>query len=232
MSDVPTVKALVPMRERSERVPGKNFRELCGRPLFAWILETLMSSRRVEEVVVNTDSERIARGVESMGARVLWRPESLRGRMINIRPLLEHDLNHVEGTHFLQTHSTNPLVRLATIDRAIDAYFSASDNDCLFSVTPHQARFFSVDGTPINHDPMVLERTQDLSPLFEENSCIYLFSRSVFERFQHRIGERPLLFPMDPLEAVDIDDESDFILAEALTKIRLDIRSGVVGGAT
>lgn len=221
MREPQKVKALVPMRETSERVPGKNYRQLCGRPLYSWIIDTLMRSDWVDEVIVNTDSETIARGVESQGARVLWRPESLRGRMVNIRPLIGYDLSQVGGDDFLQTHSTNPLLRTETVDRAVQAYFADGPHDCLFTVTSHQARFYYHDGRPVNHDPAVLKRTQDLPPLLEENSCVYLFSRSVYDRFQHRIGERPLFMPMDPLEAVDIDEESDFALAEALMRSRL-----------
>ncbi len=210
------------MRETSERVPGKNYRDLCGKPLFAWILETLNLSRYIEEVVVNTDSERIARGVESLGARVLWRPESLRGSMVDIRPLIEHDLAKLPGDLFLQTHSTNPLLTTETVDSAIEAFDSQTDRDSLFTVTRHQGRFFDESGGPINHDPFKLERTQDLSPLLEENSCLYLFTRDVFRQYGHRIGGSPMLFPIDPLEAVDIDEEEDFLLAEALMSRRLE----------
>jgi N-acylneuraminate cytidylyltransferase len=64
-------------------------------------------------------------------------------------------------------------------------------------------------------------RTQDLEPILEENSCVYVFPRATFERRGHRLGARPLMLPMDPLDAVDIDEPHDFEIAEAIMRLRL-----------
>ena len=68
----------------------------------------------------------------------------------------------------------------------------------------------------MNHDPQVLLRTQDLPPLFEENSCLYLFERESFLVRANRIGEKPVMFEVDSMEALDIDEELDFALADCL----------------
>ena len=93
----------------------------------------------------------------------------------------------------------------------------ADNHDSLFSVTRWQTRLYGADGTPINHDPDVLLRTQDLPPVYEENSNLYLFTADQIAAGR-RIGDRPILFEIHPLEAVDIDDEHDFVLAEALDR--------------
>jgi CMP-N-acetylneuraminic acid synthetase len=213
--------ALVPMKHESERVPGKNLRALCGRPLFHWILETLKASRFVREILVNTDSAEIARdAADNFGARILPRPDHLLGHMVGIKPLIEYDMSQAEGEYFLQTHSTNPLLRTETVDRAVEAFLADGDHDSLFTVTPVQSRFYWADGKPVNHDPENLVRTQDLAPVYEENSCLYLFTRSGFLENQHRIGKRPILFPIPAEEAVDIDEPTDFIVADAVMKAR------------
>ena len=89
----------------------------------------------------------------------------------------------------------------------------------MFSVTRFQTRFDDENGEALNHDPSVLIKTQDLPVLYEENSCIYLFTKEVFERNKMRIGEKPILFEIDQLEAIDIDVEEEFVLAEKLHKI-------------
>ncbi len=132
--------------------------------------------------------------------------------------IIAYDLIQLEGDHFLQTHSTNPLLTSATLDRAIETYFSNLDEyDSLFSVTRLQTRMYWQDGSPVNHNRNELIRTQDLPPIFEENSNFYIFSK---ESFQHagnnRIGFKPQLFEIDKLEAIDIDDLQDFELAEML----------------
>lgn len=210
------------MKAHSERVPNKNVRVLAGKPLFHWILEALNSAEFVDEIVVNTDSERIAREVESLfGATVLWRPDHLLGDMVGIQPLLEWDLEHTTGDLYLQTHSTNPLLKATTIDSLIADFTSQHDHDSLFTVTPLHTRLYTADGVPLNHDPDNMLRTQDLEPVLEENSCAYVFRRETFYRTGHRLGSRPMMWRMDPMEAVDIDEEVDFGYAEVLMQRRL-----------
>jgi CMP-N-acetylneuraminic acid synthetase len=201
------------MRHTSERVPGKNYRELGGKPLFHHIVDTLMSVDAVSQIVIDTDSRRIsADAAESFpDLKVLSRPSELLGGDVPMNSILEYDVQQVPGDYYLQTHSTNPLLRPATVERAISAFLSSRDQyDSLFTVTPLQTRLWTLEGQALNHDPRVLIRTQDLKPVYEENSCLYLFTAETLLRTGNRIGERPLLFPIDPHEAMDIDDEYDW----------------------
>ncbi len=219
--------ALVPMKGHSERVPDKNIRPLAGQPTCYWILQALRDSVHVETIVVNTDSDVIMSMVADRFPEVviLERPKSLRGDMVPIQPLIEHDLSMMDGDLYLQTHATNPLVTATTIDTAIRAFTGQAEHDSLFSVTPLHTRFYWPDGRPVNHDPDILLRTQDMEPIYEENSCIYIFSREVFERRKHRLGDNPMLYPMEPGEAVDIDEPLDFLIAETLMSDRLNRES-------
>jgi len=109
------------------------------------------------------------------------------------------------------------LLRPDTILRAVDAFFSNYPAfDSLFSVTRLQTRLWNQKGRPLNHDPDVLLRTQDLPPVYEENSNLYLFNRDSLEKRRNRLGHRPLMFEIDRLEAWDIDEELDFAVAEFL----------------
>ena len=90
------------------------------------------------------------------------------------------------------------------------------------SVTAIQSRFFFADGRPVNHDPSVLVRTQDLEPLLEENSNIYICATQQIIQTGLRVGKKPLLFRVEAAEAVDIDDEFDFRIAELLLEQRHD----------
>jgi CMP-N-acetylneuraminic acid synthetase len=128
------------------------------------------------------------------------------------------------GEHFLQTHSTNPLLSTETIDKGVELYFHNLEiYDSLFTVTRHNARFYWSDGRPINHDPQELIRTQDLPPILEENSNLYIFSRESFKQSDNRrIGLRPYLFEVSKFEAIDIDEEEDFLLAELLCQAKLN----------
>jgi CMP-N-acetylneuraminic acid synthetase len=214
---IPAVKALVPMRANSVRVPNKNIRDLAGKPCFHWIVSALLNSKYIDEVIINTDSEEISKSArDHFDVTVLERPDFLKGYDISIQPLIEYDLSQTTGTYYLQTHSTNPLVTTETIDKAIEAFFSQSEHDTLFSVTEVKQRFYWPDGRGVNHDPAVLIPTQNLEPIYHENSCFYIFSRETNMKTKTRLGSNPMMFPIDRLESADIDDMEDFYWAEFL----------------
>ncbi len=216
-------KALLPMKGHSKRVPNKNLRAFCGKPLYHWIMQTLLLSPYIEMVYVDTDADAIANDVfENFPERVeiIRRPSAICGDFVSMNVIIEHDLSQIQGDYYLQTHSTNPLLRTETINRAIEQFKSASGHDSLFGVNRIQTRLYDQGGKPLNHDSAVMLRSQDLPPIYEENSNLYLFSRSSFYKKKLRIGDKPILFEIPKLEAVDIDEEADFQLAEQICKSR------------
>ena len=218
-----SIAAIVPMRHNSERVKGKNYRPLGGIPLFAHIVRTLLDCPSISQVVVDTDSPTIKKRVakEFDGVLVIDRPKGLRSGDTPMNDVLLHTIQHVDADLYLQTHSTNPLLTVESIETAIAKFRAAGGrNDSLFSVTRLQQRLWDAMGQPINHDPAVLMRTQDLTPIYVENSCLYLFSKSSLQASGNRIGKSPMMFEIDKLEAHDIDDEADFALAEMLYQRR------------
>jgi len=213
------IAALVPMRHDSQRVPGKNYRMLAGHPLYSYILETLLACPEISTVVVDTDSPVIQKGVRQHypTVQVLDRPEHLRSGEVPMNEVLLHDTSLVEAEFYLQTHSTNPLLRHETISRAIQAITSQYPTfDSLFSVTRLQTRLWDALGRAVNHNPAILLRTQDLPPIYEENSCLYIFTRQTLLQRRNRLGERPLMFEIDLSEAWDIDEEIDFLITDLL----------------
>lgn len=220
------IVALVPMRHHSERVPGKNYRLLAGKPLFHHILDTLLQCPEITRIAVDTDSPVIIEGLSQHYPQVvvIERPEHLRADTVAMNEVLLHDTAQLPADLYLQTHSTNPLLRPQTISAAIrtlvDQYPAY---DSLFSVTRMQSRLWDALSRPVNHNPAILLRTQDLPPIYEENSCIYLFNRHTLVQRRNRLGDRPYLFEIPAAEAWDIDEELDFqitdlILSKSLVK--------------
>jgi len=218
----PKIAAIVPMRHNSERVPEKNYRLFSGLPLYHYIINTLIEVPLISEIMIDTDSPFIMEdaGRNFPGVKVVKRPEELCGGEVSMNRVLFHDVAQIKADWYLQTHSTNPLLRPGTVTRAIETFLSKiPECDSLFSVTRVQTRFWDANGKAVNHDPNVLLRTQDLPPLFEENSNLYIFNRLNLEARRNRIGFRPLMFEVDKIEATDIDEELDFTVAELLYKI-------------
>ena len=219
------IAALVPMRHHSQRVVGKNFRPLAGMPLYQHIITSLLACSEISQVVVDTDSPEIQSGLQHKFPQVvvIERPEHLRADTVPMNEILIHDTSLVEADLFLQTHSTNPLLRSETISRAIQALVSSYPAyDSLFSVTRLQTRLWDQLGRAINHNPAVLLQTQDLPPIYEENSCIYIFTRHNLLLRRNRLGERPMMFEIDADEAWDIDEELDFLICDLLVRQRAE----------
>ncbi len=215
--------ALVPMRHHSQRIPGKNYRPLAGKPLFHHIIETLLAVPEIETVMVDTDSEPVMDGVRRFfpTVKLIQRPDHLRADDVPMNDILLHDTAQVQADFYLQTHSTNPLLKPETVSNGIQKFFSEYPKyDSLFSVTRLQTRLYFQDGRAINHNPLELIQTQDLPPVYEENSCLYLFTRENLERKHHRIGDAPLMFEIDADEAWDIDEELDFEITDFLMRKR------------
>jgi CMP-N-acetylneuraminic acid synthetase len=211
--------AIVPMRHHSQRVPGKNYRPLAGKPLFHHIIEALLIVPEIDEIVVDTDSEPVMDDLSRHfpHVKIINRPEHLRPDNIPMNDILIYDTDQVQADFYLQTHSTNPLLKSETVSRAIKTFQAGyPTRDSLFSVTRLQTRLYDQHGRAINHDPAILIQTQDLPPVFEENSCLYIFARENLIKWHHRIGESPMMFEIDAAEAWDIDEELDFEICDFL----------------
>lgn len=217
--------ALLPMKAHSERVSRKNFRDFAGKPLFRWILDSLLSVDLIDQVVINTDAREILGefGINDETERVLIRdrPAAICGDMVSMNLVIEDDVRNVPACTYLMTHTTNPLLSPNTISSAINHYQQSAqgeNHDSLFTVNKIQTRFYREDGSAVNHDPDNLIRTQDLEPWFEENSNLYIFSGKSFEKTNARIGEKPVMFETPNLESYDIDDQDDWNLAELIAQ--------------
>jgi CMP-N-acetylneuraminic acid synthetase len=215
--------ALVPMRHHSQRVHGKNYRQIAGKPLYAHIIETLLSCREISQVVVDTDSPVVMQGLQENYPDVLVidRPGNLRADAVPMNEILTYDTSQFPADFYLQTHSTNPLLTQESVSRSVQIFLESWPvYDSLFSVTRLQTRLWDQLGRAINHNPAVLLQTQDLPPVFEENSCLYIFTRENLIRRRNRLGDRPLMFEIPAQEAWDIDDELDFSVVSHLLEMQ------------
>lgn len=214
--------ALLPIKGNSERVKGKNVKPFAGKPLFQWVLGTLLEVDEIDQVVINTDAPQFLKDhglVESDRVVLRDRKPEICGDFVSMNLVLADDVANVAADRYVMTHTTNPLMRAATIRRALaryDAALAAGEGDSLFSVNHFQTRFYREDLSPVNHDPSKLLRTQDLEPWFEENSNLYIFSRDSFGATSARIGAKPVMFATPKIESADIDGPEEWEVAEAL----------------
>ncbi len=214
--------ALLPMKAHSARVSGKNFRSFAGKPLFRWILDSLLATPEVELIVINTDARSILAEhglVDSERILIRDRKPEICGDFVSMNLVLADDIAAIDSREYLMTHTTNPLLSPKSIQEALAKYHAGQadgSGDSLFTVNFFQTRFYRADASAVNHDPNNLIRTQDLEPWYEENSNLYIFNRESFAKTKARIGAKPMMYVTPRIESMDIDDQEGWDIAETL----------------
>lgn len=216
------VVALLPMKANSERVKGKNFKDFCGKPLFLWMLDTLLSVDEIDYVIINTDARDILASnglLDTDRIQIRDRREEICGDMVSMNLVIKDDVLNVDSDIYLMTHTTNPLLSKASVKKAITQFkveLKSGLADSLFTVNKVQERFYDSSSHPINHDPNNLLRTQDLEPWYQENSNMYLFTKKSFLKNNARIGSKPIMLETDYYESTDIDTPDDWDRGEVM----------------
>lgn len=218
--------AMIPARGGSKGLPRKNVRPFCGKPLIAWAIEAAREARSVGRVVVSTDDPEIAAVSERFGALVVRRPKELSHDTAPSEAALLHALSELGVSRgalaFLQC--TSPLVlpedvdgTLALLSRADSAFTAAPTHRFLWNATPHGAE-------PVGHDASHRPMRQQLTSRYVEVGAVYAMDIQGFLRARHRFFGRIELYPIPAERSLEIDDETDFLLAEALMRRRLQER--------
>ena len=229
------VVALLPMKAHSSRVPGKNFRELCGKPLYRWILDTMLDIDEIDHIVINTDARDL---LEKSGiptnSKILIRdrPKAICGDQVSMNRVIQDDIKNIESQVYLMTHTTNPFLTGNTIKKALSLFGVNSRSnkiDSIFSVNKLQTRFYNSQCIPINHDLKNLIPTQELEPYYEENSNLYVFSETSFNASSARIGKNPMMIESCKIESLDIDTPEDWEMAELIARSLINGKKEING---
>lgn len=206
------VIAFVPIRLNSKRVVGKNILELGGKPLLAYIFETLLRVKRIDEVYAFCSSDSILPMLPE-GVRFLRRAESLDSDTTLGREIYEAFVSSIKADVYVLAHTTSPFIKEQTIEHAVQMVTSGG-HDSSFSALKFQT-FSWFKGEPLNYSLHFVPRTQDIEPVFIETSSFYIFKRELWQDSQRRIGDKPYLQIVDQIEGLDIDHPEDFEVARA-----------------
>jgi|TARA_Y100000310_G_C20593104_1_gene769120 N-acylneuraminate cytidylyltransferase len=206
------VVAIIPIKAKSKRVKSKNFRLLCGKPLYEFFLEKL-SDHPFDELLIDTDSEEIAQYCNRNGFSIIERKPELASDSANGNDLLLYHAQIIDADIYFQLFITSPFLKEETISKAYDILTQDQDYDSLFTATKIYSWFWFVN-EPVNYDPKILPRSQDAAPIIRETTALYAIRKEALLEYKCRIGQRPFMLFVDEIEAIDIDTEFDFSLAE------------------
>ena len=208
------IVAVVPMKLNNERLPNKNtlsFKN--GKPLCNYILDTLLAVKGIHETYVYCSDDRIIPYLPN-NVRYLKRSSELDSSTTSMNEVLKAFAVDVHSDIYILAHATAPFILPISIEEALFRVISG-ENDSAFSVIQLN-EFLWTDKGPLNYDLANIPRTQDLPRMFAETSGFYIFRRGLLEAHNRRIGFNPYKCFVDKIQAIDIDDKHDFILADAI----------------
>jgi CMP-N-acetylneuraminic acid synthetase len=208
------ISAIVPIKRESQRIPDKNFKIINKKPLFFWVISSLSKSDYIDEIVINCDDsyteEKLSEYFDFL--KFVYRPKNLIGNEISMNKIISSTLDGCKNNSIFQTHTTNPLLSVKTINSAIKQHID--NNVDYFAVTKLHERLYDKNVNPINHEINKLIQTQDLEPFYHENSGFYVFSKNNFRKNNNRISSNSKFYETYFPENIDIDDKRDFEIAE------------------
>ena len=208
------VVAIIPIKEMSKRVKSKNFRSFCGEPLYRYFMKKLIDSP-FDEIFIDTDSDEISEYATGMGWKVIKRVPELAADSANGNDLLVYEANMIDAEIYFQLFITAPLLKPQTVNKAYKIMTSKMEYDSLFTATEIYSWFW-YNSKPVNYDPKVLPRSQDATPIIRETTGLYAIRRDALLKNKCRIGENPYMLYVGEMEAMDIDTEQDFRVAEII----------------
>ena len=212
------IVAIMPIKLKNERCPGKNIRLLGNKPLLQYELDSLKETGLCNEINVYCSDEAVVPFLPE-GVNFLKRQKELDLPTSNFTQIFSCFMAEKDSDIYVYAHATAPFVTVDTMKQCISAVISG-EYDSAFCAVKLQDYLWQ-DGKPLNFDATNVPRTQDLKPIYQETSGVYVFTKEVFEKYKCRIGMKPFIKEVSFREAVDIDNPEDFDLAEIMLNVKL-----------
>lgn len=212
-SQMVKIVAIMPIKLKNERLPGKNTKRLGNKPLLLYELETLLQIKEIDSINVYCSSAEICKYLPE-GVRFIERPVFLDLPEANFTQIFKEFMREVIADVYVYAHATAPFISVHTVKECILAVVSGK-YDSAFCAERIQD-FLWLDGEPLNFDACNVPRSQDLKPIYRETSGVYVFRKEVFTQYGRRVGKRPFVKEVSFREAVDINNLEDFRLAQII----------------
>lgn len=212
------IVAVMPIKLINERCPGKNTRMLGNKPLLQHELDNLKETGLCDSINVYCSDEAVVPFLPN-GVNFVKRPEYLDLPTSNFNQIFDSFMAETDADIYVYAHATAPFITAKTMTECIKAVVSG-EFDSSFCAVKLQDYLWQ-NGEPLNFDASNLPRTQDLVPVYQETSGVYVFTKDVYKKYRRRIGINPFIKEVSFKETVDIDNPEDFDLAEALVNINL-----------
>jgi len=212
----------IPARYGSKRVKHKNLKLLNGKPLITYAINAAKNATTLSEIYVNTESDLIGQVALDNGVKYYKRKPELAGDLIVSDEFNYDFIKNIETDILVMINPVSPLITGPDIDERVN-FFLKNNFDSLITTREEKLQAFCKDKA-INFDPNnKIPRTQEISPiqLCSWAICIWrakTFLRTFKEKGYGVFSGKVTLYPIDPLKAIKISTEKDFVIAEALIR--------------
>lgn len=216
--------AEIPARIGSQRVKQKNLRLINNKPMIAYSIEACLKSEFIDEIYVNTDNNKIGQVAIDYNVQYYERNPELCKNHVKQDEFNYDFLKSIDCEAVVMVNPVAPLVEASDIDSAIQ-YYEENDFDTLITVKNERLHSF-YSGEPLNFcKEELLPATQDIEPvqvctwtisIWDKEKFIESYEKKGFAALNGKVG----LWPIDPIKAVKVSYEEDFLMAEQLIKAR------------
>lgn len=208
--------AIIPIKSRSTRVKGKNFKKIFGKPLYTFLLDKIKKCQ-FEEIYVDTDSDEIKKYCIKNNIKIINRLPKLAKDNANGNDLLNYHYKLIKADLYFQLFITSPLITIKTINNCIKKLKKSKKHDSI--VTSRRIfTWYWFKNKPINYNPTKLPRSQDAKPVIVETTALYGIKSEALKKRKCRIGYNPFFYDVSEKEAVDLDNEIDFLYLKSFLK--------------
>ena len=208
--------AIVPVRQGSQRIKNKNFKDFAGKNLLRIKLEVLKRIDIIDSIVVNTDSEEALSMADEFEVEKFRREGYYASSECNNSDFFENLAENTDADFIMYSPCTAPLIKEETYYDFISRFRNGLDRfDSLTTVSPVKSHLW-LDGKPINYDPNNSPNTHDLPDILRLNYGLSVISRQDMVKYRNVVGSKPSFYKLDDFEAVDVDNPIDFEFAEFL----------------
>tara|TARA_A100001015_G_C14842014_1_gene652870 strand:- start:208 stop:870 length:663 start_codon:yes stop_codon:yes gene_type:complete len=202
------IVAIVPIKKKSERVKGKNFKKVNNVPLYSILLKKLKKCK-FDEIYVDSDSLSVKKFCKEYKYNFIERKPQLAKNNSNGNDLLNYHRSIIKADIYYQLFVTSPLIKIKTINKCIDILKRNKNFDSVFTVNKIYSWFW-FKNRPVNYNPKVLPRSQDAQPIVQETTGLYGIRSDVLKKTKCRIGKRPFMYQVSDEEMIDLDNKKDF----------------------
>jgi YrbI family 3-deoxy-D-manno-octulosonate 8-phosphate phosphatase len=211
------IVALIPLRGGSKSIPNKNIRDMAGKPLCAWVLESACKAIGASNVFVSTDNPEIAGVVErlGLGVKIIDRPAELATDTASTESVLLHFAEVVDFNTIITLQATSPLTTSDDIKNAL-LLFKQNAYDSMLTGVRIKRFFWTLNGKAVNYNPRKRPQRQKMDGWIMENGAFYITKLNILKSYKCRLGGKIGIFVMPSETAVEIDEPEDWQTAERL----------------